>query len=230
MGCDIHMIMQKREGDAWIMAPQIEEYDWRNYTTFAIMADVRNYEHRKLPPISRFRGLPPDMYEVGWVINAEGLYDPEGKFVQYLGDHSFSYLTLQEVLDWPYWDEPLVASGVVEEEHYKAWNGIGTPPNVRCWITGPNLVTVSEDEWADVQHGWDVSDATLRQACSSLYGGFDEEKYAQLKKNRKNLKYAIETSWVYRPRDVTVALWEWIDRIKVHGDPKDIRMIFGFDN
>ncbi len=57
MGCDIHLHVEVNIDGKWehFHAPFI----WRNYTLFAMMADVRNYEH--IDPISKPRGFPEDI-------------------------------------------------------------------------------------------------------------------------------------------------------------------------
>ncbi len=111
MGCDIHsriQIQQKNgtwktvvarifptsyamlfdEGDEF-NEPTAEPFDWRNYGMFAFLADVRNYSH--IPPISAPRGLPSDL----------GVTDPN-QLEDYFGDHSFSWLGLDELLAFDY--------------------------------------------------------------------------------------------------------------------------------
>ena len=105
MGCDIHSRVQKFIDGKWKTVevplfpsdmldlftpksrwnePSVEPFSWRSYGMFAFLADVRNYSY--VPPISSPRGLPDD------VTNEEDEY----------GDHSFSWLSLKELLDFDY--------------------------------------------------------------------------------------------------------------------------------
>jgi hypothetical protein len=105
MGCDIHCRVQVFENGTWKTVrvpifpptnpkfdegpegywnqPTTEPFNWRHYGMFGFLADVRNYSH--VPPIAECRGLPPDM----------GMED-------YLGDHSFSWINLEELLRFNY--------------------------------------------------------------------------------------------------------------------------------
>ena len=88
MGCDIHGVVQVRydKDGEYSDAGPIE--DSRNYLVFAMLAGVRNSYDIK--PISSPRGVPQDF--IGDAFN--------------LGDHSFSWVTLTEVIEWPYWEQP----------------------------------------------------------------------------------------------------------------------------
>lgn len=61
MGCDIHLHTEVKINGEWhhYSAPPIK----RNYALFALLANVRN-EDRKVRPISKPRGIPPDATEV----------------------------------------------------------------------------------------------------------------------------------------------------------------------
>ena len=66
-----------------------QPFDWRWYGMFGFLADVRNYSH--VPPISQPRGLPEDCK---LHMNKYG--------ESYYGDHSFSWLGLDELLSFDY--------------------------------------------------------------------------------------------------------------------------------
>lgn len=86
MGCDIHGVVQMRYSKDGKYGTDGPIEDSRNYAVFSVLADVRNgYD---ITPISPPRGVPADF---------DG---DEGE----LGDHSFSWVTLTEVLEWPHWD------------------------------------------------------------------------------------------------------------------------------
>ena len=96
MGCDIHGFVQVRYGDSeWFSDGEIE--DGRNYRLFAALAGVRNgfgfagiYSHDPLTPIAEPRGIPDDF-----------VYDENEND---MGDHSFSWLHLSEIVAWTGWD------------------------------------------------------------------------------------------------------------------------------
>lgn len=100
MGCDIHSQAEKLIDGKWKrVGGAYEPFDWRDYGTFAFLADVRNYSGIK--PIAAARGMPHDAD-----------YD-EGETEHWLGDHSYSWLTLDELLSFNY--DQLTAPN--------AWNG-----------------------------------------------------------------------------------------------------------
>lgn len=111
MGCDIHSRAQVKTPDGWKTVtapifpsdnpelfkdgseywnkPTVEPFSWRSYGMFAFLANVRNYSY--VLSISEPRGLPEDMPS----------YDPYDSSFEY-GDHSFSWLSLKELLDFDY--------------------------------------------------------------------------------------------------------------------------------
>lgn len=94
MGCDIHLHIEVKINGKWehYSTPHVK----RNYTLFALMADVRS-EGRSLEPISAPKGLPEDM-SVVTALDA-GFWDKAG--------HSESWLSAQEISEledrWRSW-------------------------------------------------------------------------------------------------------------------------------
>ncbi len=89
MGCDIHSQAEKRVEGKWEAIPDLLPFDWRSYGMYGFLANVRNYS--AVPPISEPRGLPPD---------ATG--DTDYTY----GDHSYSWLSVEELLAFDY-DQPM---------------------------------------------------------------------------------------------------------------------------
>lgn len=135
MGTDIHMFMEvKRQGQWQLVQPEwatkpFGDSNWgayspyldRNYLLFQILADVRSAW--SLEPIAPPRGLPPDMSnELQLVAMASGdnaylpLEDEELRsavfdhYGGYLGDHSYSWLSLDELLAYD-WKAKVTAGG-----------------------------------------------------------------------------------------------------------------------
>lgn len=110
MGCDIHLFVETRNHDtgAWELRSDAPRLHHRNYAVFAILANQRNGEG--FTPISEPRGLPPDVSNALAAIHAndvaeepdESKEDADGEAYgdYWVGDHSFSWLTLAELLEW----------------------------------------------------------------------------------------------------------------------------------
>ena len=84
---------------------------------FAALADVRN--DWGIKPVREPRGH-----------DCQGLYPKK----LYMGDHSFSWLTLGELLSYD-WDQPITDEGIITYETWKKWvdGGRGVP---EAWSQG----------------------------------------------------------------------------------------------
>ncbi len=85
MGCDIHLQAERKVDGKWREVPG-SFFDWRSYNNFAFLAGIRNYS--AITPIAKPRGLPDDAVETEY--GAHG------------GDHSHSWLSLEELLAFNY--------------------------------------------------------------------------------------------------------------------------------
>lgn len=86
MGCDIHPVIEikSKYDDEWKLAACRGVPQYRSYSAFALLAGVRGGD-----PVIPPRGLPEDLSnETKLLMDQKGLY---------LGDHSFSWLTLEEL-------------------------------------------------------------------------------------------------------------------------------------
>ena len=107
MGCDIHSYAEKKVNGKWEKVSDqfsLDEFDkkwygkekgdnpfgWRNYSIFAFLAGVRNYDH--CTPISEPKGLPDDISDE--VKEKADDWDGDG--------HSHSFLTVKELSDFDY--------------------------------------------------------------------------------------------------------------------------------
>lgn len=102
MGCDIHLIAQKKvvvDQDAPAWAEQTASYqdvegdflDYRSYRLFGFLADVRNYS--AITPIAKRRGIPDDFHDKEHPYRADDYYSDY---------HSHSWLSLEELLGYDY--------------------------------------------------------------------------------------------------------------------------------
>jgi len=148
MGTDIHLAAEYYQEGRWHLA-HIELPCYRNYRAFAILADVRNgYTFAGFDtgdpviPISEPRDLPEDMSEElrammgeneqcdeGPENGSEDAWLDEEPCGIWLGDHSFSWVTLQELLDYDI-DQPVTLRGMVSSEAARRWQENREPPAV----------------------------------------------------------------------------------------------------
>lgn len=121
MGCDIHMRVERRtDSGTWEKLTLPEDLDARDYNFFAILANVRNGTWGdELPPISGPRGLPADFqYD-----------DPDS---EWLGDHSFSWVTLRELLDYD-WGYRVQMRAYIARDLAATWDGVSRPKSYAAW-------------------------------------------------------------------------------------------------
>lgn len=188
MGTDIHMRAEFRPGNGrpWEPVGAIFAYDYfdpisafesgrdnprpltaepyggRNYTLFAVLANVRNgygfagvETHKPLVPISEPKGLPDDLAKhdvrldaYDYFLDAEEESDANEDDIarSYLfGDHSFSWLSLRELLSYD-WDQPLYDSGCVSAQEYLRLRIEGGQPESWCGSTSAETIEVDEAE------------------------------------------------------------------------------------
>jgi hypothetical protein len=164
MGTDIHGGFIKYENG--VKTPIKTNWEMeRDYTLFAILAGVRNgygfagcYRHEPLDPIAQGRGLPDwlDFDAEDYNNYTKDLYnkwfgtkyaDPEEKeFGTWLGDHSYTYMTVNEILSWSGWDGFVKRGGVLEKDHYDETLAVDKDPeHWRGGIGGGSINVVDED-------------------------------------------------------------------------------------
>ena len=209
MGTDIHGRLQFRysKDSPYQDGGAIE--DGRNYRVFAMLAGVRNgfgfagvETHVPLEPISEPRGLPEHLgikdtnYETSPITTT---YFSEDEF----GDHSFSWVTLSELINWPGWTMTLERRGIVEAAEWARMQAAGdNVPQAWCGgITGRDVVIVTPEQaqagakYTHVEYRWGEPFA---HACPTFKAWVDYLK----------LKY----SWL------------------LESDPAAVRLVFGFDS
>jgi hypothetical protein len=82
MSTDIHSRAERRNSEGKWESVWFSPFDWQAYGMYGFLANVRNYSD--VPPLAQPRGLPADL--------DAGNED--------LGDHSFSWLSLSELLSF----------------------------------------------------------------------------------------------------------------------------------
>lgn len=93
MGCDIHLYIERKNKNGHWEEFKIDERllpNDRNYQLFTFLADVRNFYDFNIQPQFANRGIPQDSSI------------PKDSEDWYMGDHSFTYASLNEILKAPW--------------------------------------------------------------------------------------------------------------------------------
>lgn len=141
MGTDIHMHVEYKFdnpdkwfcGDYFRLNPYsrsfrpdyelVEFFDVRNYSLFAVLANVRNYGDTKY--IDDPRGMPENASDI-----------VKSDYSQWLGDnYGCSYFTLQELIDFHNQGHPLKRRGKISPKAQKNLD-LGILPDMWCQYTG----------------------------------------------------------------------------------------------
>ncbi len=159
MGTDIHGVFQRYDESKKRWENIDSTYDERrHYLLFAVLADVRNgvgfagiETGEEVDPIDEPRGLPDDF---------EYAFDDESDDAD-LGDHSFSWLSGDEMLAW-FESVPTVVNhvGVLDRKAYLAWDKTSEPSDYCGFVLGLGVVTIDDGEqglkphWTHVRCTW----------------------------------------------------------------------------
>lgn len=154
MGTDIHVAMQAKKDGVWQDIEHKYNED-RHYFLFSWLANVRNgygfagvATYTPVAPISQPRGLPDDFQmdadchpvsskeQMGR--RAEWLEDGEEPSI-WMGDHSHSWLTADEILSAPVPGRTW-RTGIVNRDFFDAWDGHTPPTEWSGGISGPEVV------------------------------------------------------------------------------------------
>lgn len=217
MGCDIHVTVEKRvdskwtkvdpgmkpcwwcarsdtQGDChWCQGTGETEKDWydgRNYPLFGILAGVRECD---IVPISEPKGLPADLA-------------PASRPPLDGADHSFSWLTLREILDYD-WEQVYTYDKFVDLPNYIIWKHEGMPKSWCGGVSGGRVKIVGHSE--------------MEEAAKDPR---NFEDYTET-------MFYTEVHWTESYRKVAKYFFEdLVSKLVTLGDPGDVRIVFGFDN
>ncbi len=221
MGTDIHLYVEKYENGQWheIRPPYCTWYgedtwspvtvynglrfksegpdpETRDYNLFAFLAGVRNgygfagvASHRPITPQFPGRGIPGD---TSW-------HEDSGTW---LGDHSFTWATLTELINAP-WDMEFHSTGVVGRKGYASWKKNGVPSEWSLSIIGRGVRLLSLD----------VFDELYR--TNELKG----HEYTRVHWTWKPLENCDFKRWVF---EILLPMAD--------GDTNSVRVLMGFDS
>lgn len=152
MGTDIHIAAEFYRNGSWNLADIPLTQD-RNYRAFAVLANVRNgygfggfSTGEPLVPISEPRGLPDDI-SLGLRTKLEKKYeDDEDAEHFWLGDQSFSWVTLKELLEYDL-DGPVTVRGYVTREAAQRYRETGEIPRSSAASTWTHQAGLEQIEW-----------------------------------------------------------------------------------
>ena len=239
MGTDIHMAAEVRKNGKWQLVTECvfphyeykynkEKGEWdceisdrktfdpysdRNYDLFAMLADVRN--DGDINPISEPKGYPEDMCDelksdVGLHERDWQSWEEYGRRPHLSDEHSSSYLTLKELLEYD-WTQEHCSEGYVSQEEYASSIYRGEHPSSWCGgVSGKGIVHVSEED--------------MKKIIEGTYPIKPDEKY-----------YAFCT---FPPRTYAEKAGEFYDLtiptlktlIPEGGTEEDVRLVFDFDS
>lgn len=170
MGCDIHLYVEKKVKGKWVpcdiwgkdkyweegeplLSVDYDDYFYngRNYSLFAILADVRNNYGfvgcdggEKFNIIAKPKGLPNNISS-----NVKRMAESWGS-----DDHSHSWFTLKELRDFD-WEQEATLRGYISLEAYIKWVRDGKPHLDSCCgnVSGGKVVKVEESAVGNVDFG-----------------------------------------------------------------------------
>lgn len=247
MGCDIHLYIEQQQADrtwrrvqsppwvcSWCLGQPMPEgrkqecyncggsgktaeaFNDRNYDLFGMLANIRNGRgfagvdtEDGFVPLAEPRGKPKDMSPE----LKRGKKLPGDEYAPYLGDHSFSYATLAEVLEYDY-SRTTKKRGIVSDLEYHKWVQDGRKG--------------SPDSWRGGVSGSGVRHVTQKKMDKLIANG---DAGPNCKDKLALRQYYTEVEWEVTYRESAGGGWfAFLEACTTLGDPKKVRLVFGFDS
>lgn len=168
MGCDIHICIQVQQDGIWEEIPYATVYEYegakaaregirrcpqgfhaRNYDLFGILANVRNGSGfagittgEGWPSIAPDRGFPEGFKEDA--VQPDQQYPEDG--ARYMGDHSFTWIALEELKAFDWDNTKTTLYGVVDATQYEEMLTKKSFAPLRDYcgaVSGPGIQTYS---------------------------------------------------------------------------------------
>lgn len=256
MGCDIHLYVEVRKDGEWTPAadpvpyrygdPESKEMEWpspyrdRSYDVFGILANVRNGSGFAgietgdgWPFMSEPRGLPDDICTQYRTAN-----ESEDGARLWFGDHSFSHLTLREILAFDRSQSSYIC-GIVRWSTWVRWIYINnytgkmnyapkdtTPDGWSGGVSGPGIVIHESD--AEFRKRYEAMTPVERRDIAYSERAKDTMNSEDKELCRFRVERSVGEALKFFDIAVTVPLVSRAVRESVELD--DIRIVFGFDS
>lgn len=175
MGTDVHGLWQARKNGKWENISSNWEQN-RHYLLFSWLANVRNGfgfagvpTYDPIKPIAEPRGLPEEIKGDHVKVTTDILDPRRREYLEpgeepevWLGDHSHSWLTADEILaaERP---KTVQRTGVVSIQWYAKWDKKTPPESWSGGISGPSIHVANhpsqiQEDTTHVQIKWDAPD------------------------------------------------------------------------
>lgn len=224
-------------------------YGERNYSTFAMLASVCNGTGfagvdtgEGFNPIAMPRDLPADMSAELKAIHSEEYSDEryselDAKYGESnLGDHSFSHLSLRELLNYD-WQQKTLHRGQAELKHFAAWKASGDKfPKEWCGDCSGRAVRQVPERLATLLAGcviWEPFTAALTDFAKTAWAahGLDLHELEQWASGTLRLSiYApvrVEDTYANSAGHFYSS---FLPALAAAGTVDDVRIVFGFDS
>ena len=253
MGTDIHTRLEVLRNGTWeivkdCMVPnpyyrEGAEGEWmrekirsvseggpRNYDAFAILGDVRNgtgFAGSKtgdgFKPLSSRRGMPEGAARLDEPFDDEE--DNDAYEIGYLGDHSFSWLTLRELIaDDNYWNQSTLCCGYVNARVYANWDKLGSPPSYCGDISGGGIKKVTREETDAILAALDEKPAVPASHFDDTpLDGYEVSHFVFVE-----WRVTYKESAGYYYSELIPAIAQYAEERGLSHD--DVRLVFGFDS
>lgn len=243
---------EKETGDTRYYRERVKYvwFDDRNYNLFAVLANVRNYFG--FVPISEPRGLPNDLSpalrklsgdEVD-ALDAEVIGDEDAEDAHdiSLGDHSFSWLTISELLSYN-WGREVKEGGWVDPWNFELWRKNGKPDAWCRSVGGGRVEHVSYVEMGRKIDAGDIVFEGPEPESGSWNGRAYTDSLSRAMRTRglpegsvgadiaQGRSYYCYVEWALSCKEAAGRFYtQIIPALQKLGPPSDVRIVFGFDS